>query len=129
MEGEGLMGYMQGVTKKGIDLVSRVTGLLNELTVEDFEDTYVALRVSLMEEDLSREVGFWSNEYEFGNWAFFDGARSDIETRKSTNTVSVEELTKVIDDQRPNNRDSDEGDSERQALAVISLLKEKRILP
>lgn len=122
------MGYMQGVTKKGIDLVSRITGLLNELTVEDFEGTYVALRVSLMEEDLSRELGFWSNEYEFGNWAFFDGARSDIEARKSDNTVSVEELAEVIDSERPNNRTADVSDSRNQAFAVISLLKEKRLL-
>lgn len=81
-----MSGYMAGVTKKGIDLVSRITGLLNQLTAEDFEDTYVTLRVSIMEEDLSRELGFWSNEYNFGNWAFFDGARSDIEARKSDNT-------------------------------------------
>ena len=121
------MGYMQGVTKKGIDLVSKVTGLLNELTAEDFKGTYVTLQVSLMEEDLSRELGFWSNEYAFGDWAFFDGARSDIETRKSE-PLSVEELMKVIDDERPNNRTADLDDSKRQALAVISLLKEKRIL-
>lgn len=122
------MGYMTGVTKKGIDLVSRITGLLNQLTVEDFEGTYVALRVSLMEEDLSRELGFWSNEYEFGNWAFFDGARSDIEARKSDNTVSFEEVMKVIDDERPNNRTANIEDSKLQALAVISLLKKKGLL-
>ena len=81
-----------------------------------------------MEEDLSRELGFWSNEYEFGNWAFFDGARSDIEARKSDNTVSVEELAEVIDSERPNNRTADVSDSRNQAFAVISLLKEKRLL-
>ena len=123
-----MSGYMSGVTKKGIDLVSRITGLLNQLTAEDFEGTYVTLRVSLVDEYLDRELGFWSNEYNFGNWAFFDGARSDIEARKPTNTVSFEELTKVIDDERPNTRTADLGDSERQALAVISLLKEKKLL-
>ena len=122
------MGYMFGVTKKGIDLVSRITGLLNQLTAEDFEDTHVALRVSLMEEDLSRELGFWSLEYDYGNWAFFDGARSDIEARKSDNTVSFEEVMKVIDDERPNNRTADIEDSKLQALAVISLLKEKKLI-
>ena len=62
-----MSGYMSGVTKKGIDLVSRITGLLNQLTAEDFEDTYVTLRVSIVEEDLNRELGFWSNEYDYGN--------------------------------------------------------------
>ena len=42
--------------------------------------------------------------------------------------LSVEELTKVIDDERPNNRTADLDDSKRQALAVISLLKEKKLL-
>lgn len=122
-----MSGYMSGVTKKGIDLVSRITGLLNQLTAEDFEGTYVTLRVSLVEEDLSREVGFWSNEYAFGDWAFFDGARSDIEARKSE-PLSVEELAKVIDSERPNNRPADVSDSRNQAFAVMSLLKEKKLL-
>lgn len=121
------MGYMTGVTVKGLKLVTKVTELLNQLTASDFEDTYVALRVSLVEEDLSQELGFWSNEYDFGNWAFFDGARSDIEARKSE-PLSVEELAKVIDSERPNNRPADVSDSRNQAFAVMSLLKEKKLL-
>ena len=122
-----MSGYMTGVTVKGLKLVTKVTELLNQLTASDFDDTYVTLRVSLMEEDLSRELGFWSNEYAFGDWAFFNGARSDIEARKSE-PLSVEELAKVIDSERPNNRPADVSDSRNQAFAVISLLKEKKLL-
>lgn len=122
-----MSGYMSGVTKKGIDLVSRITGLLNQLTAEDFEDTYVNLRVSIVEDD-DREVGFWSNEYNFGNWAFFSGSRQDFSGSRNPEPLSVEELIKAIDDERPNNRTADIHDSELQALAVMTLLKEKKLL-
>ena len=81
------MGYMQGVTKRGIDFVSRITGLLNNLTEEDFQDTHVGLRVMLVE-DNGRELGFWSNEYGYGNWAYFDEALH--------RPVTVEELVEII---------------------------------
>lgn len=117
------MGYMQGVTKKGIDLVSRITGLLNQLTAEDFEGTYVTLRVSPVEEDLSREVGFWSNEYAFGDWAFFDGARKP-------EPLSVEEIEELVWNESSNNTSIyvSRSDSRNMALAVISLLKEKKLI-
>lgn len=119
---------MTGVTKKGIDLVSKITGLLNQLTYEDFEHAHVSLRVSIVEEgDPDREVGFWSNEYDFGNWAYFDGSRDRLVTKKPEH-LSVEELTKAIDGERPNNRTANIHDSELQALAVMSLLKEKNLL-
>ena len=122
------MGYMSGITKKGIDLVSRITGLLNQLTAEDFEGTYVTLRVSLVDEYLDRELGFWSNEYAFGDWAFFDGARSDIEAAGST--VTLNDIETAIWNESSNLEDGHLSSSgaEKLALAVISLLKEKNLL-
>lgn len=117
------MGYMQGVTKKGIDLVSRITGLLNELTAEDFEDTHVGLRVSLMEEDLSRELGFWSLEYDYGNWAFFDGARL------KSKAVTLTEVRDRIASATPPHDKAYDSDIDQMAERVMDLLKEKRILP
>lgn len=123
-----MSGYMFGVTKKGIDLVSKITGLLNELTADDFEGTYVALRVSLVEEDLSREVGFWSNEYDFGNWAFFDGARSDIEATGSM--VTLDDIETAIWNESSNLKDGhlSRSGAKTLALGVMATLKEKKLL-
>ena len=122
------MGYMSGITKKGIDLVSRITGLLNQLTAEDFEGTYVTLRVSLVDEYLDRELGFWSNEYAFGDWAFFDGARSDIEAAGST--VTLNDIETAIWNESSNLEDGhlSRSGAKTLALAVISLLKEKNLI-
>lgn len=121
------MGYMTGVTVKGLKLVTKVTELLNQLTASDFEDTYVNLRVSICEPEGGDELGFWSNEYDFGNWAYFDTTRG-TKVKKASESLSVEELAKVIDSERPNNRPADVSDSRNQAFAVMSLLKEKGML-
>lgn len=122
------MGYMQGITKRGIDFVSRITGLLNNLTEEDFDDTHVWLRVSLIDESSKEEVGFWSNEYEFGNWAYFDGARSDIETTGST--VTLYDIETAIWNESSNLEDGhlSRSGAKTLALGVLSLLKEKKLL-
>lgn len=121
------MGYMQGVTKKGIDLVSKVTGLLNQLTAEDFEDTYVGLRVSITDEyEPHKELGFWSNEYGYGNWAYIDGQRDEISKPKA---VTLTEVRDRIASATPPHDKAYDSDIDQMAERVMDLLKEKRILP
>lgn len=68
------MTYMQGATEKGLALITKITKLINSLTEDDFDETYLGLRVSITEEDEPyKEIGRWFCEYGYGNWAYFDG--------------------------------------------------------
>lgn len=117
------MTYMQGITVKGLKLVAKITELLNQLTLDDFEDSYVGIRVSLTDEyEPHKELGFWSNEYGFGNYAYFDGARSKSEG------VTLAEIRDRIASATPPHDKAHDSDIDQMAVRVLDLLKEKKIL-
>lgn len=130
------MGYMQGASQKGLELVAKVTKLLNSLTDEDYENTHAYVKVELIEEDYGssneRVLGYWLDEHGPGCWSYFDGEppqRRKPETVEGTSlVVHLSEITLAIDSERPNNRTADRDDSERQARAVVRLLEARGLM-
>ena len=69
------MSYMNSVSQKGLEFVTKVTQLLNTLTEEDYRDTYAFIKVQLCEEDSKEErvLGYWTDEIGPGCWTYCDG--------------------------------------------------------
>lgn len=121
------MTYMQGATVKGLKLVTKITELLNQLTLEDFDETYIGVRVSITDEfETHKELGRWYCEYGYGNWCYFDGDPKEREIGRKT--VKWEEIRDRIAAETPPHDKAHDSDINKMAQSVVSLLKEKGIL-
>lgn len=125
------MGYMQGAGQKGLEFVAKVTKLLNSLTEEDYEDTYVYVKVLLVEEDSSPEervLGYWMDEHGPGFWAYFDGEPRSMKKPEPVVLPSLPDFSEIrdaINAEVPNNHCADDSDVYRMTEKVVALFKSK----
>jgi hypothetical protein len=115
------MGYMTGVSQRGLEFVAKVTKMLNSLKEEDYEDTYVGLRVELVEDGGTTILGYWSEEHGPGGWAYFDGEpHYDKNTKPLVVNLSVDSIRDVVAN-TPTSLTLTIADCERIAQSVMEL--------